>query len=113
MATSQDGFLIDVLAVMFTAALGLAAIYVVIGIALLPVWALGAVLRVDVLRRAGESWLLPLVIRETGESWIERFTAPRDGSRWKRPEPTARPDGDVDRPGDWARDLGLLVLWAL
>jgi hypothetical protein len=39
MAASQDGFLVEVLAVVLTVGLALAAVYVGVGVALLPVWA--------------------------------------------------------------------------
>ena len=113
MAATQDGFLIDVLAVVLTVALALAAVYVLIGIALLPVWAVGAVFRVEVLRRAGGWWLMPFVLREAGESVIERVTAPRDGSHWRRPDPPPRPVDDPEPSGDWVRSLGVFLLWGL
>jgi hypothetical protein len=82
-----------------TVTLALAAVYVLIGIAPLPVWAVGAVFRVDAMRRAGGWWLLPFVLHEAGESVVERVTAPRDGSRWKRPDPTPRPEDEPEPSG--------------
>lgn len=114
MAASQDGLLIDVLAVVLTAALAVAALYIVVGVALLPVWAAGALFRVDALRRVGGGWwFMPGMAREAAEDFIARFTAPRDGSRWTRKEPAVAVEPDPDRTGDWARGLGSVVLWVM
>jgi hypothetical protein len=113
MAASQDGFLINALAIVLTVAFVLAALYVGVGVALLPVWAVGAVFRVGALRRAGGGrWLLPWLTVAASGAFIERLTAERDGSRWKRPEP--KPVAvDQEQPVDWARALATFVLWAL
>src|SRR4051812_5840102 len=99
---SQDGLGIDVLAVMLTVALALAVIYVIVGIVLLPVWAIGAAFRVGALRRAGSGWWwLPWTLLDVGAHLIERINAPRDGSRWKRPDRPTAPEPDPDAPVDW------------
>jgi hypothetical protein len=108
MAASQDGLLVDVITVVLTVALVLAAVYVIVGLALLPVWAVGAVLDVGALRRIGGSWwAMP---RLALEAW-ERLTAQRDGSRWERLDPA--PATDPGERADWAHSLGVLALWAL
>jgi hypothetical protein len=113
MVASQDGFVIDALAVVLTVALALAALYVAVGVVLLPLWAIGAAFRVGALRRVGGGWwLLPWLTFEAGGEFIERFTAERDGSRWKRPEPKSA-TRNPEQPVDWARGLGTFALWAL
>ncbi len=100
----------DILVVVFTLAVGLVAIYVGVGIVLLPVWAAGAALRVPLLRRvAGGWWELPVTAAEAFDSVVSRVTAPRDGSRWKLPQTSTTNQDD----GDWTRGLGKLVLWVL
>jgi hypothetical protein len=106
--------LIEVVAVVLTIAIAAVAMYVLIGVALLPVWAVGAVLRVGILRRVGGGWwLLPFLALEAGGDALQRFTAPRDGSRWKRPDPQPSAVEDLAESSDWARGLGVIVLWLL
>lgn len=106
--------LIEVVAVVLTIAIAAVAMYVLVGIALLPVWLVGAMLRVGVLRRVGGGWwLLPFLALEAGGDALQRFTAPRDGSRWKRPDAQPPATEDLAAPSDWARGLGVIVLWVL
>ena len=114
MAASEDGFVIDALAIALTIAFWLAALYVLVGIVLLPVWGIGSAFRVGTLRRVGGGWWrLPVLTLEAGGAFIERFTAERDGSRWKRPDPKPASYDEPAEPGNWARDLGIFALWAL
>ena len=113
LAASENALLVDVIAVVLAVALGLAAVYVLVGLALLPVWAAGAIFRVGALRRIGGGWwAVPWMAVDAGEQLIERIAAPRDGTRWKQPD-TSAPESDVQEGRDWARSLGALILWAL
>jgi uncharacterized membrane protein len=102
--------LFDVLVVVFTVALGIAAIYIGVSVVLLPVWAVGSVLRARPLRRIATGWWeLPFTALMAFEDFTTKLTASRDGSRWRRPTEPVRADAE----GDWARGVGRFVLWVL
>ena len=109
----MGSLLIEIVVWSITLVLLLGALYVVIGVLLLPLWGAGAALHAQRVQRFGRNWWgLPMRGVEKGVAFYERLTAPRDGSAYERRPLPAR-TSVADRQSDWARDLGRLMLWLL
>lgn len=110
---SNGGVASSVLGWAFTVTLLAVALFVLVGIVLLPVWGVGAAVHDDRLTRWGRGWwLLPWVGAERARQLIDGLTRPRDASRYARPS-SRRSEVASPRQTDWAHTLGQLALWGL
>jgi hypothetical protein len=112
LASSGD-VLFDVLGWVFVVAMAVIALYIFVGVMLLPVWGAGVVLQADRVAAWGRGWWsLPRLALERGEQLFQDLIRPREGSTIESPR-DPKPDPRDAQPSDWATSLGQLVVWVL